>query len=228
VGKISSNIISLRKEIPASVKIVAVSKTKPVEDIMSAYEAGQRIFGENRVQELILKKEMLPGDIEWHLIGHLQSNKVKQVIPHVSLIHSADSMKLIEVINKESENAGRKTACLLQFHIATEETKSGFTFDEAFEMLGSAAFAEFRAVRICGVMGMATFTDNAELVRREFRVLMEYYIQLKHKYFQADEAFREISMGMSGDYRIAIEEGATMVRIGSLIFGERKTKGLSD
>jgi len=221
MADIRSNIISLREQIPALVKIVAVSKTKPVEEIMIAYEAGQRIFGENRVQELLSKEDKLPPDIEWHLIGHLQSNKVKQVISRVSLIHSVDSFRLLETINRESEKAGRITDCLLQFHIAAEETKTGFTMGEAVEMLGSEGFRSLRSVRICGVMGMATFTDNSEKVRLEFRDLRNCFLQIREKYFQTSEAFREISMGMSGDYIIAIGEGATIVRIGSLIFGTR-------
>jgi pyridoxal phosphate enzyme (YggS family) len=224
MADIRSNIISLRREIPTTVKIVAVSKTRPIEDIMVAYEAGQRIFGENRVPELVLKREKLPADIEWHLIGHLQTNKVKQVILHVSLIHSADSLKLLETINRESEIAGRITDCLLQFHIASEETKSGLTIEEASEILESGKFQDFKSIRICGVMGMATYTENAGHVRGEFRNLRSYFLQIKEKYFHTDSSFREISMGMSGDYQIAIEEGATMVRIGSLIFGERLLK----
>ncbi|MGD0581355.1 MAG: YggS family pyridoxal phosphate-dependent enzyme [Bacteroidales bacterium] len=218
---IVSNIRLLRQGIPSSVKIVAVSKTKPVEDILAAYEAGQRIFGENRVQELISKREILPGDIEWHLIGHLQTNKVKQLIPHIGMIHSADSQKLLEVIDMESGKASRTTDCLLQFHIAREETKSGLTIDEAIGILSSPAFARLKAVRICGVMGMATYSGDNELIRSEFRNLRKYFIQLKERFFPDNSSFREISMGMSGDYRIAIEEGATIIRIGSLIFGER-------
>jgi PLP dependent protein len=224
MSNIRSNIISLREQIPASVKIVAVSKTKPVEDILQAYNAGQRIFGENRVQELVSKCSQLPSDIEWHLIGHLQSNKVKNVISQVSLIHSVDSWRLLETINKESEKAGRITSCLLQFHIASEDTKSGFSIEEALKMLESSGFRGLSSVRICGVMGMATFTDDMEKVRNEFRTLRIYFERIREQFFRTNYAFSEISMGMSGDYTIALEEGATMVRIGSLIFGERNQK----
>ncbi|HVN58055.1 MAG TPA: YggS family pyridoxal phosphate-dependent enzyme [Bacteroidales bacterium] len=218
---ISSNILSLRKEIPGRIRIVAVSKTKPVEDIMQAYEAGHRVFGENRIPELVSKKETLPPDIEWHMIGHIQSNKVKLLIPHASLIHSIDSLKLLEIINRESEKAGVVTSCLFQFHIASEETKSGFLPDEAMEVLDSDGFRAMKNVQIKGVMGMATFTDRDDMVRGEFRSLRSIFNSLKDKYFRDDGEFCEISMGMSGDYRIAIEEGATIVRIGSLIFGSR-------
>lgn len=218
---IGSNIRYLRQEIPADVKIIAVSKTKSVEDIMNAYNEGQRLFGENRVQELISKREELPSDIEWHMIGHLQTNKVKQLIPHAAMIHSVDSKKLLEAIDLESEKAGRVTCCLLQFHIAREETKSGFSIDEAEDILRSSRFNELSRVKICGVMGMATFTDDVEIVRSEFRNLRNIYIRLKEQFFPEKQYFNDISMGMSGDYRIAIEEGATMVRIGSLIFGNR-------
>ena len=215
------NITSLRQQIPASVKIVAVSKTKPIEDIMTAYEAGQRIFGENRVQELVSKSELLPVDIKWHLVGHLQTNKVRQLIPFVSMIHSADSLRLLEEISCESERAGRVTECLLQFHIAMEETKSGLSYEEAVQILGSPDAKRLKGIRIRGVMGMATYTDDQGLIREEFRHLKIYYDQLKETFFKEDSLFSEISMGMSGDYQIAIEEGTTMVRIGSLIFGER-------
>lgn len=218
---IASNIISLRQEIPSHVKIVAVSKTKPVEDIIVAYNAGQRIFGENRVQELVSKSELLPHDIEWHLIGHLQTNKVRQLIPHVSMIHSADSLKLLEVISSESVRAGRISECLLQFHIGTEETKSGLSFEEAELILESVEAKKLTGIKIRGVMGMATYTSDQSMIRKEFRGLRMYFGKLKEAFFKGDSFFSEISMGMSGDYRIAIEEGATIVRIGSLIFGRR-------
>ncbi len=221
MADIRSNIIALRRQMPSSVKIVAVSKTKPSGLIMEAYEAGQRIFGENRVTELISKREQLPSDIEWHMIGHLQSNKVKQLISNVTLIHSVDTFRLLETISKESEKAGLVTDCLLQFHIAEEDTKTGFTLIEAEEMLGSQGFKSLKSVRICGVMGMATYSDDPDKVRGEFRNLKDYFNRIKEKFFMSAESFREISMGMSGDYNIAIEEGTTMVRIGSLIFGAR-------
>jgi len=204
------------------VKIVAVSKTRTIEDIMEAYTAGQRIFGENRVQELLSKKDSLPQDIQWHLIGHLQTNKVKFIIPFVRLIHSVDSFKLLLTINNEAEKVSRIVDCLLQFHIAREESKFGFSMEEVTTMLESAPFKSMKNVSLCGIMGMATFTDNTETVRNEFRYLKNCFDILKHDYFQLSEKFTEISMGMSGDYNLAVEEGSTMVRIGSLIFGERQ------
>jgi PLP dependent protein len=218
---IEKNIRSLRKELPASVKIVAVSKTKPVSDILSAYNAGQRIFGENRVQELITKKSQLPADIEWHFIGHLQSNKVKQIVPSAVTIQSVDSFRLLSVIDREAQKADVITDCLIQFHIAREETKFGFSPEEAMETFRSNEFKALHNVRIRGVMGMATFTQDMEAVREEFRFLRKWFVLIKQKFFTEKNEFSEISMGMSGDYMIAIEEGATIVRIGSLIFGER-------
>ncbi len=218
---IKLNINNLRKQIPSEVKLVAVSKTKPVSDILDAYNAGQRIFGENRVQELLKKKDLLPADIEWHLIGHLQTNKVKLIVPFVSMIQSVDSFRLIKTINDEARKTGRTVNCLLQLHIAREETKFGFSFSEVNEMLGDIASRTLDSIRICGVMGMATFTDDKDMVREEFRYLADCFRKLKTAYFINDEGFKEISMGMSGDFAIAISEGSTMVRIGSLIFGER-------
>jgi len=219
---IEQNIRSLRLQLPDSVKLVAVSKTRPVSDIIQVYKTGHRIFGENRVQELISKKDDLPADIEWHLIGHLQSNKARYIVPFISLIHSADSFKLLKVVNAEAEKIRRKIDCLLQFHIAEEETKFGFSMDEVEEMLNSDEFSLMESIRICGVMGMATFTDDEQQVRNEFRYLVACFKRLKERYFHEDDHFREISMGMSGDYKIAIEEGSTIIRIGSIIFGERK------
>ncbi len=221
MSDIASNIISLRQQIPSTVKLVAVSKTKPASDILEAYNAGQRIFGENRVQELLLKKDLLPGDIEWHLVGHLQSNKVKNIVPFITMIHSVDSFKLLSIINNEAQKINRVVSCLLQFHIALEETKFGFDMDEVNDMIGSQSFNLLQYVKIYGVMGMATFTDDADRIREEFRKLADYFRLLKDRYFMKDEYFREISMGMSGDFKIAIEEGSTIIRIGSIIFGER-------
>ena len=218
---IASNIRNLRHRVPPDVKIVAVSKTKPVSAIMEAYNAGQRLFGENRVQELLQKKDQLPSDISWHLIGHLQSNKVRSVVPFISMIQSVDSRKLLRVINDEAARTGRIIDCLLQIYIAEEETIEGFTADEAAGTLDSEEFRSMRSVRICGVMGMATFTDDEVQVRKEFRFLADSFKWLKDRFFTDDESFREISMGMSGDYTTAIGEGSTMVRIGSLIFGSR-------
>ena len=218
---VSENIkYFLSKEIPSNVKLIAVSKTKPIEIIEEAYQSGHRIYGENKVQELAAKFEVLPKDIEWHMIGHMQSNKVKYIAPFVSLIHGVDSFKLLKVINKEGERNNRKIDCLLQFHIAKEETKFGLDLNEAIEFLKSEEFKNLNHINICGVMGMATYTENNDTIRSEFKELVHIFNQLKNTYFSNNE-FKEISMGMSGDYKIAIEEGATMVRIGSLLFGAR-------
>lgn len=218
---IRSNIKYLLSQIPPQVKLVAVSKTKPVADILVAYNAGQRIFGENRVQELLKKKDLLPSDIEWHLIGHLQTNKVKLIVPFVSMIQSVDSFRLLKTINDEARKTGRTVNCLLQLHIAKEETKFGFSIQEVTEMLRDSSVRTLDSIKICGVMGMATFTDDKDMVRAEFRYLADCFRKLKTDYFPGNPDFKEISMGMSGDFAIAISEGSTMVRIGSLIFGER-------
>ena len=210
----------LSNEIPSNVKLIAVSKTKPIEIIEEAYQSGHRVYGENKVQELAAKFEVLPKDIEWHMIGHMQSNKVKYIAPFVSLIHGVDSFKLLKVINKEGEKCNRRIGCLLQFHIAKEETKFGLDLSEVEEFLNSEEFKDLNSINICGVMGMATYTENEDTIRSEFKELVHIFNQLKNTYFSTKE-FKEISMGMSGDYKIAIEEGATMVRIGSLLFGAR-------
>lgn len=207
--------------LPQGIRLVAVSKTKPIGDIQEAYDWGQRIFGENKVQELADKYEALPKDIEWHMIGHLQTNKVKYIASFVSLIHAVDSLKLLEVINQEGQKYNRIINCLLQFHIATEDTKFGLDYNEAVELLESAQYATMQNIRIAGVMGMATYTDDIHRVRAEFHYLHEIFSRLKQSYFSAGETFKELSMGMSGDYEIAVEEGSTLVRIGSSIFGER-------
>lgn len=219
---IALNINKLKEQIPPSVKVVAVSKTRSVNEIMIVYNAGQRIFGENLVQELLSKKDLLPSDIEWHLIGHLQTNKVRNIIPFISMIQSVDSVKLLSVINAEAEKYGRKINCLLQFHIAREESKFGFGMDEVTGFLESGDYKKLINVNICGVMGMATFTNDMEIVRLEFEYLKNCFDTLKNIYFAEYMTFREISMGMSGDFKTAVEEGATILRIGSLIFGERK------
>ncbi len=219
---VSENIKQfLANEIPANVKLIAVSKTKPIETILEAYKSGHKIYGENKVQDLVDKYNELPKDIEWHMIGHMQSNKVKYIAPFVSLIHGVDSFKLLKVINKEGEKNNRKIDCLLQFHIATEETKFGLDLNETTEFLKSEEFKNLNHVNICGVMGMATFTENEDTIRSEFNELVHIFNQLKNIYFTQNNDFKEISMGMSADYKIAIEEGATMVRIGSLLFGAR-------
>jgi PLP dependent protein len=219
---IAGNISSLMRQIPSSVKLIAVSKTKPVSDILTAYNAGQRYFGENRVQELLGKRDLLPADIEWHLIGHLQSNKVKYVVPFIGMIQSVDSFKLLSVIDSEALKINRFVDCLLQIHIASEETKFGFSLEELYEMADFQEYKNMKNVRICGVMGMATFTSDIILIRKEFSYLADCFNNLKHDKFANSPHFKEISMGMSGDYQIAIDEGSTIVRIGSLIFGERK------
>jgi len=218
---ISNNINKILEEIPANVKLVAVSKTKPAEMIQEAWEGGYRIFGENRPQELKQKHSDLPQDIEWHFIGHLQSNKVKYIAPFVSLIHAIDSIKLLEVVNKEAQKSDRVIDCLLQFHIAEEETKFGLDLQEAETMLNSEQFNVLKNIRIVGVMGMATYTDDEEQVRKEFRNLKGIFGQLKDEFYMTEDSFKEISMGMSGDYRLAIEEGSTIIRVGSSIFGVR-------
>lgn len=201
--------------------LVVVSKTQPLDRILALYEEGQRIFGENRVQELLQKAKNLPQDIQWHLIGHLQTNKVKQIIPFVSLIQSVDSPRLLAEINKQAQNAGRVVDCLLQFHIAQETSKYGFSKAEAVDLLESQVFAEMTNVRLCGVMGMATFSDDMELVRTEFRQLHHIFTDLKAQCFTDAPHFKEVSMGMSSDWEIAVQEGSTMVRVGSLLFGPR-------
>ena len=223
---VKENLETVRKTIPSGVLLVAVSKTKPVEDIQEAYDAGQRVFGENHALEMRDKHEVLPKDIDWHFIGHLQTNKIKYIVQYVRLIHSIDTFNLLQAVNKEAVKHDRVVDCLLQFHIAEEETKFGFTLDEIencnVETQDFASvLASMKNVRICGVMGMATNTDDMEQVRKEFRHLKEIFNTLKAKYFADCEWFKEISMGMSHDYPIAIEEGSTMVRVGSKIFGER-------
>jgi pyridoxal phosphate enzyme (YggS family) len=218
---VAENIALLRKEIPQHVKIVAVSKTMPNARIQEAYDAGHRAFGENRVQELIEKQESLPGDMEWHLIGHLQTNKVKYIVPFVQLIHSVDSLKLLSEINREASRIGRKIDCLLQMRIAREDTKFGLTWDEARRILRSSEYKDFQSIRIAGLMGMATFTDNIGQVKKEFMLLASYFQEIKNEWFSGITTFKVLSMGMSGDFKLAIEAGSTMVRIGSLIFGER-------
>ena len=218
---ISQNIDKVLKSIPENVKLIAVSKTKPQEDIIEAYEGGYKIFGENKPQELKQKFEALPKDIEWHFIGHLQTNKVKYIAGFVQLIHAVDSMKLLQEINKQALKHDRIINCLLQFHIAQEESKFGYDLPEAKEMLNSDEFKNLSGINIVGVMGMATFTENQVQVRSEFKQLKTNFEALKTEFFQDKTDFTEISMGMSGDYELAIEEGSTMVRVGSSIFGAR-------
>jgi PLP dependent protein len=218
---IAENLFRLHKEIPSDVKIIAVSKTMPVSAIQEAYDTGHRDFGENKVQEMTDKQGRLPQDINWHMIGHLQTNKVKQIIPFVRLIHSVDSLKLLSTINSEAAKAGRTIDCLLQIFIASEETKFGLSHDEAKNLLASDEYRSFRNIRITGLMGMATYTEKRDLIRKEFKQLAASFTEFRSAFFPHDPAFRELSMGMSGDYKLAVEAGSTMVRIGSLIFGER-------
>ncbi len=218
---IQQNLLNFLSTIPETVKLVAVSKTKPVEDILEAYDAGQRIFGENKVQDLVAKAPQLHNEIDWHFIGHMQTNKVKFIAPFVKMIHAVDSLKLLKEINKHAKKNNRIIDCLLQFHIAEESTKFGLSLDEAEEILANKDLLSFNNLRIVGVMGMATYTDDSQLIRDEFRQLADHMDVLKNKYFTKEHYFKEISMGMSGDYKIAIEEGSTMIRIGTKIFGER-------
>jgi PLP dependent protein len=222
---IAENIKSLKNELETiQVKLVAVSKTKPVEDILQAYDAGQRVFGENQVQELAEKYEQLPKDIEWHLIGHLQTNKVKYIAPFITLIESVDSIKLLQEINKQAIKNKRVIDCLLQVYIADEETKFGLGFDEVIELLRSEEFAELKNVRIRGLMGIATNTESEKQIKDEFYELDTFFDGIKQSYFRKEDSFDELSMGMSSDYKIAIEHGATMVRLGSTVFGQRVIK----
>ncbi len=218
---IVENLHGLTNQIPVHVTLVAVSKTKPDHMILEAYQAGHRDFGENKVQDLAAKQERLPADIRWHMIGHLQSNKVKYLAPFVHLIHGVDSPKLLSVINKEALKNHRDIDCLIQVHIAMEDTKFGFSRNEVLELLQSEIFGEMANVRIRGVMGMATYTDNSDQIREEFRFLKRIFDELKTSVFSHIEYFDQLSFGMSGDYKLAIEEGSNMVRIGSLIFGPR-------
>jgi pyridoxal phosphate enzyme (YggS family) len=204
---IQENLKAILATIPSNVTLVAVTKTKPVSDLEEVYKAGQRIFGENNIQ--------------WHLIGHLQTNKVKFIAPFVSMIHSVDSLKLLNEINKEAKKNNRTIDCLLQFHIAEEETKFGLSLEEAKEILETKQFVEMQNISVVGIMGMATFTNDLEIVQHEFRTLESYFQILKSHFFKYNHDFKEISMGMSGDYLLAIEEGSTMVRVGSSIFGPR-------
>jgi PLP dependent protein len=219
---IKQNIHQIQASIPAHVQLVAVTKLKPVTDLMQAYEAGFKVFGENYVQELVDKQATMPKDIEWHLIGHLQTNKVKYIAPFVSLIQSVDSFKLLKEINKQAVKNDRIIDCLLQIYIAKEDSKTGMTVDELNEILNSAEFASMQNIKIVGLMGMASFTADNEQVMQEFRFLKSLFENTKVNFSQKDNLdLKEISMGMSGDYLMAIESGSTMVRVGSAIFGNR-------
>ncbi len=217
---IAQNLLNIKSQLPEHVTLVAVSKTKPVADLMEAYNAGQRIFGENKIQEMTEKWEQMPKDIQWHMIGHVQSNKVKYMIPYVKLIHGVDSLKLLKEINRLAVKWRKKIDCLLQIHIAEEDTKFGLDEKELKELLTSEEFKTFENIRVVGLMGMATFTENQEQIKREFQHLksiFDHYSQVKTENCE----LKTLSMGMSGDYQLAIECGSTMVRIGSSIFGTR-------
>lgn len=218
---IKNNLLEVKAEIPQGVELVAISKYHPVDALQEAYDAGQRIFGESHVQELVGKEAVLPKDIIWHFIGHLQTNKVKYIAPFVSLIHAVDTMKLLKEIDKQAEKAGRKINCLLQMHIAQEETKFGFAPDELKEMLAAGEWRQYEHVQIAGLMCMATNTDDDNQIRNEFHLVRTIFDEVKKTYFEEDSLFKELSMGMSSDYPIAIQEGCTMVRVGSKIFGNR-------
>ncbi len=217
---ISDNIKKLKSKIPSHVKLVVVTKTHPAEKVLEAYNAGYKIFGENRVQELASKHAQLPNDIEWHLIGHLQTNKVKMIAPFVNLIHSVDSIKLLKEINKCAEKENRVVDCLLQIYIAKEETKFGLSFEEAEEILQSEDLKQMKNIRIAGLMGMATLTKNENQIRNEFKSLKSFFDS--HRQLPTGNCRLDIlSMGMSSDYKIAIEEGSNLIRVGSAIFGSR-------
>ena len=218
---IKRNTELIREEVTRySARLIAVSKTQPTEKIMEAYQSGQRLFGENKVQELLAKQKELPADIEWHLIGHLQTNKVKSVVPFVSMIHAVDSEKLADEINKQAMSAGRVVRCLLQVHIAKEDTKFGFDRDELLRFIDQPKIATYKHISITGLMGMATFTENKEQIRQEFRGLKQLFEYVRTAKVAGIE-MKELSMGMSSDYQVALEEGSTLVRIGTSIFGER-------
>jgi pyridoxal phosphate enzyme (YggS family) len=218
---IANKLQKLYGELPKEVTLVAVSKTKPIADLQDAYDAGQRVFGENKVQEMCAKWEQLPEEIKWHFIGHLQRNKVKYLAPFVNLIHGVESFRLLKEINKQAKKYNRVIDVLLQFFIANEETKFGLSFEESQSILVDENFKELQNVRVCGVMGMASFTNNQEQIREEFKTLKSIFDKLKFTFFDNETSFNVVSMGMSGDYKIAIEEGSTMIRVGSSIFGKR-------
>ena len=226
---IADNIKSLKKETGTlKVKLIAVSKTKPVEEVQEAYDAGQRLFGENMVQELVDKYEHLPKDIEWHLIGHLQTNKVKYITSFISMIQSVDSIKLLQEIDKQAQKSNRVIDCLLQVYIAEEETKYGLGFDEVIELLRSEEYPALKNIRIRGLMGIATNTDKEKQINEEFYELKMFFEGVKQSYFRKETSFDTLSMGMSSDYKIAMEQGSNMVRLGSTIFGQRVIKHWKD
>lgn len=219
---ISNNLASLRSSIPEGVTLVAVSKFHPAEALMEAYQAGQRVFGESRALELEAKAQELPGDIDWHFIGHLQTNKVRKVVGHASLIHSIDSERLLRAVDEEAAKAGRRIGVLLQLHVAREETKFGFTPDELLEFVTPGLLASLKAVEIRGVMGMASNVDDDTRIRSDFREIRSTFDRLKTTVFAGHPEFSTVSMGMSHDWSIAVDEGSNMIRVGTFIFGERE------
>lgn len=221
MSHIQEEIQAIKAGLPEGVRLVAVSKFHPIEALQDAYDGGQRIFGESKVQEMTQKYEALPKNIEWHFIGHLQTNKIKYMAPYVALIHGVDSYKLLAEINKQAAKAGRIIPCLLQIHIAQEETKFGFSTEECRAMLEEGQWRQLDHVQIAGVMGMATNTEDETQIRREFSTLSAFFQEIKEAYFKEVSSFKDISMGMSDDYPLAIEEGSTLIRIGSRIFGAR-------
>lgn len=219
---IPGNLNEIQSVIAGKAKLIAISKTKSKEEILKVYDTGFRAFGENKVQELVAKWKDLPKDIEWHMVGHLQTNKVKYIAPFVSKIHSVDSLRLLRMINKEGKKNMRVIPCLFQMYIAREESKFGLSMEELLELLSSEDFRNLGNIRMDGVMGMATLINDEKTIIREFKHLKQIFDQIKQKYFDSSPGFIDISMGMSHDYKIALEEGSTMVRIGSAIFGARK------
>jgi len=223
---VAEKLLQIKKQLPENVRLIAVSKTYPPEAIMKAYETGHRIFGENKVQELCEKHNQLPKDIEWHLIGHLQTNKVKYVASFVHLIHSVDSLKLLKEINKQALKNNRIIPCLIQLFIAKEETKFGLTREECLELLKSPELSDLKNIRLVGLMGMASNTENQQQIENEFASLFEFFTMLKNTFHTNQVNFSELSMGMSSDYKLAINQGATLIRIGSTIFGSRNYNNL--
>ncbi|MBL0329268.1 MAG: YggS family pyridoxal phosphate-dependent enzyme [Bacteroidetes bacterium] len=217
---IADNLHRIKSSLPPQVTLIAVTKTHPVNKLQEVYDAGHKIFGENKVQEMVDKYEVMPKDIEWHLIGHLQSNKVKYIAPFVSLIHSVDSLKLLQEINKQAEKNNRIINCLLQIYIAKEETKFGLSFEEAEQLIHSAELKDLKNIKITGFMGMATNTDKKELISNEFKSLKQFYDKLSN-FSTFNFQLSNVSMGMSSDYQLAIEQGSTLIRVGSSIFGQR-------
>ena len=222
MASIKENLEKVTAQLPNGVRLVAVSKFHPVEELAEAYEAGQRLFGENRAQELIAKAPQLPEDIRWHFIGHLQKNKVRAIMPHVSVIESVDSVKLLSLIEKEAARIDRTVDVLLQLHVAQEETKSGFSVDEVLEAGEAGELTCYPHVRVCGVMAMASLTDDMEQVAQEFDLVRRTYLTLKDGPFDDCADFNELSMGMSDDWQVAVKYGATLVRIGTAVFGPRE------